>query len=88
MISVQENVNNEPDTRLDAYGVGSVTTSNLSGFDEFDAYYIAPGNDFELQTPIAPKADIGTQLRVPILVWIDDNPINNVMEVAFARRWG
>jgi single-stranded DNA-specific DHH superfamily exonuclease len=29
-----------------------------------------------------------TEIKLPLLVWIDDNPINNIYEASYARELG
>jgi hypothetical protein len=36
----------------------------------------------------SPTSETNHQIRLPLLVWIDDNPINNVGEVAHAHDLG
>ncbi|KDR84483.1 hypothetical protein GALMADRAFT_237358 [Galerina marginata CBS 339.88] len=79
--------------RLDEYNCGGVTPHNLTralgsmSLKQFVETY-ARGEIVSESSGKELKDQSGYQLRLPLLVWIDDRPENNSYEVAEARGMG
>ncbi|EJU03331.1 hypothetical protein DACRYDRAFT_115514 [Dacryopinax primogenitus] len=88
--------------RLDEYAVGGITPSSLENFtqgrslrvviDEFTKQkHIMPSNGkTQGAGPAVAKivSSPSSNLRIPLLIWMDDDPKNNLQTVAFARSLG
>ncbi|RDB27646.1 hypothetical protein Hypma_003160 [Hypsizygus marmoreus] len=83
------------DFRLDEFGIGGVTPSNLDhlvgsgSFREAILEFIKEGTARSDYTVIRSKQGSVTHVpRLPLLLWVDDHPHNNDYEVAHALKLG
>ncbi|KAG6835393.1 hypothetical protein H0H93_001918 [Arthromyces matolae] len=74
--------------RLDEFRIGGVAASTLERFvgDGSLDQAVEDFESFEASSPL--HEPLATDARLPLLIWVDDKPENNVAEVQFAKQAG